>query len=86
MKEKMAKNEVKCPFCDALMKFSHCVNFKVDIGTKDTDLVLLLPKTNECILPLDIFVCSNCGGIQFFASKEIKDSLLRVASARVQDP
>ena len=69
----MAKNEVKCPFCDALMKFSHCVDFQISIVGSD------LPKVKGAILPLDLSICPACGLIQFFASDEIKDSLLRLA-------
>ena len=74
----MSEETVKCS-CGAPMKFSHTVDFK--IGTKDSDLIPLLelPKTNEGIFPLDVFVCPNCGRIEFFAPKEIKISLLRLA-------
>jgi hypothetical protein len=74
----MSEKTVKCS-CGGLMKFSRTIDFK--IGATDSDLIPLLelPKVSEGILPLDIYVCPNCGRIEFFASKEIKDSLLRLA-------
>jgi len=77
----MAKNKVKHCSCGADIRFAFTADFK--IGNSGHDLKLLfplqLPKINECIFPLDVFVCSNCGRIEFFAGEAIKGTLLRLA-------
>jgi len=78
-------NEKKKCTCGGTMQFSHTVDLKTG-GIADSELLLGLPKINQGILSLNIYVCEACGQVRFFAPKEIKDSLLHVASARVQDP
>jgi len=83
----MSEKTVKCS-CGALMKFSHCVDFKIG-GNSGQGLKLLFPEVSETTLPLNVFICPKCAKIELFAPEQIKESLLRVASQResnVQDP
>jgi hypothetical protein len=75
----LSKNELKrCPSCGGEMKFAFAADFR--IGASRLELPgLELPTNNEGIFPLDVFVCSSCGKIDFYAGPEIKESLLRVA-------
>ena len=75
-------NDKKCPNCGAELKFSVVVDFQ--IGAKSSNLIkqLELPKTEEGVLPLSLFVCHECGSVQFFAPKEIQQSLLNLAAQR----
>ncbi len=75
----MQKNEVKrCPSCGSEMKFAFAADFR--FGASELDMPgLELPQNNEGLLPLDVFVCSSCGKIDFYAGPEIKQSLLNIA-------
>lgn len=79
----MAKNEVKeCSSCGGTTRFALSIDFRVG-GNGGQDLKVLfpeLPKTNEGILPLDVYVCEACGQVRFFAPKDVKNSLLNVAA------
>jgi predicted nucleic-acid-binding Zn-ribbon protein len=73
-----------CPNCRNPMKFSYAVDLKTggiaDIA--DSELLVGLPKLPQGILTLNLHVCQKCGAVQFFASEEIKKSLLNIADQR----
>jgi hypothetical protein len=61
------------------MKFSHTVDFRTGAGGKITLLPYQKSGPNISLLPLNVFVCPDCGKIELFAGEAIKDALLRVA-------
>lgn len=72
-------NENKKCTCGGTMQFSHTVDLKTGGIADSSELLLGLPKINQGILSLDIYVCEACGQVLFFAPLEIKASLLRLA-------
>lgn len=39
-------------------------------------------EIGESVLPLNVYVCPDCGKVELFAGDAIKDSLLRIADKR----
>lgn len=62
------------------MRFACTVDFRIGASESDLSSLLNLPQNSEGILPLDVYICPNCGRVELFASKEIEDSLLRIAN------
>ena len=69
---------VMCQSCGVDMVFA--VKAPLRIGGTAGGWKLILgewAELGEDMLPLDIWVCSNCGRITFFADQETKQRLLR---------
>jgi hypothetical protein len=77
----MSENVKKCCSCGAVLKFAYDADFRVG-GTGDQDNLLFgeFVEVSENVFPLNVYVCSNCGKIELFADREIKNSLLRIAN------
>ena len=67
----------KCSSCGSTLVFSHEANFKV--GGTSGGLKLLFgewAELGENMIPMNIYVCPNCGKIEFFATNRVKEALL----------
>jgi predicted RNA-binding Zn-ribbon protein involved in translation (DUF1610 family) len=86
----MNENNVKkCSSCGSILHFALEANLKIG-GGQDLELLVYpshtsirdLLKSGETALPLDVYVCPDCGKVELFASAEVKKSLIRVAGQR----
>jgi hypothetical protein len=73
----MSENAVKNCMCGAAMEFAEKASFRVG-GTSGAWKLLFgeWAELGESMIPLNIYVCPQCGKIELFADEETKGRLL----------
>jgi predicted RNA-binding Zn-ribbon protein involved in translation (DUF1610 family) len=73
----------KCPSCGGELQFAERADFRVG-GTSGGWKLLFgeLAEIGEGMIPLNIYVCPQCGRIELFADEETKRRLLQVSGGR----
>jgi predicted RNA-binding Zn-ribbon protein involved in translation (DUF1610 family) len=83
----MVESEVKkCHSCGVEMQFAEKASFRVG-GTSGGWKLLFgeWAELGESMIPLDIYVCPQCGRIELFADEETKKRLLKLSGGRKRD-
>jgi len=76
---------VKCCSCGAMMRFAYTADFRTGGTTGKWKLLLgEWAEVGKSMLPLNVYICPNCGKIELFAGDAIKDALQRVADKNKQ--
>jgi hypothetical protein len=73
----------KCQTCDLEMEFAERANFRVG-GTSGGWKLLFgeWAELGESMIPLEVYVCPECGRIELFADEETKQRLLKLSGKR----
>ena len=76
----MNEKETKTCSCGGVLRFAYTADFRVGGTIGGWKLPFgELAEAGENVLPLDIYVCPNCGKIELYAGESMKDSLLCLA-------
>jgi hypothetical protein len=81
----MSGNIRRCSFCGQNAQFMYTANFR--IGGTSGGMKLLFgewAELGESMIPMYVFVCSNCGKIELYATEELRQKAIRVADATKQ--
>ena len=73
------ERKLRCSSCGSAMQFSYSVDFRTGAGGKVKLLFGESINPGMSLLPLNVYVCPDCGKIDLFAAKAIKEALLHVA-------
>lgn len=70
----------KCQTCNVEMELAEKANFRVG-GTSGGWKLLFgeWAEVGESMIPLEVYVCPQCGRIALFADEETKERLLKLA-------
>ena len=80
------KEPMRCS-CGAAMRFTVIADFRLGAGGKVKFLLGESTTADLSLLPLNVYVCPECGKVELFASDAIKDALLDIADKhRQQSP
>lgn len=79
----MGEMEVKRCSCGTVMEFAEKADFRIG-GTSGGWKLLFgeWAELGESMIPLNIYVCPQCGRIQFYADEETKRRLLQLSGER----
>ena len=80
----MNENGVKrCQTCNLEMEFAERADFRVG-GTSGGWNLLFgeWAELGESMIPLQIYVCPQCGRVELFADEETKQRLLKLSGGR----
>jgi hypothetical protein len=83
----MKKPEEKCCSCGTLMKFACTFDFRTGGTPEKFEFPFdKLADVKVNLLPLNVYVCPDCGRIELKAGKAIQDALLHIADKYKHTP
>ena len=79
----MSGNIRKCSYCGQNAQFVYTAEFRVGGTSGGAKLILgEWAELGESMIPMYVFVCPNCGKIELYATEDLRQQAIKIASTR----